>query len=525
MKTTLRLSLLAAAVGLALPASAQNIDKAIDAYRGGNYETAASQFYAVLQFEDEPGLIVEAEYGLGASFEKMELPLAALRYYEAIVKQGSDHPYFDKAVEGLLDIADKLDDDFKIPPVIDAMYEPNANALAKMKPEILQRVHFIIGRNSFRREKIADARDFLKTVKEGNPAFAKAQYLLGLIRLGVGRADRPEPDYERAIEHFENARRAIGPEAEAKSAQELYDLSTLAIGRALYEQAYRLDDGDPARDTLLRRAIVEYKRIPRFSEAWSDALFERAWAHTVNNEYGRALGALHSLKAPYFNEEFYPEGNVLTAIIYYYNCQWDRVNKVLDDTKATYQPLVESTGALLEANLEFDEWYSLLNKSLKAGLGHNDKQLIPFLVAKKITTDPRFKKFEGYLKEIEREVQFFESNPGFNKSEMGRQLSEEFLDVRDAFLQLLGRLVKTKLADLNTELNDITTRASIVSLETKTAETEWLEQGRETGGQVRSRLPRPFVPDDTFQFWWFRDEYWIDELGYYEYTIKTECFE
>ena len=25
--------------------------------------------------------------------------------------------------------------------------------------------------------------------------------------------------------------------------------------------------------------------------------------------------------------------------------------------------------------------------------------------------------------------------------------------------------------------------------------------------------------------WWFRNEYWVDELGYYELVIKTECFE
>lgn len=97
--------------------------------------------------------------------------------------------------------------------------------------------------------------------------------------------------------------------------------------------------------------------------------------------------------------------------------------------------------------------------------------------------------------------------------------------MRDAFLQLLGRLVKTKLNDIKVELSDITTRASIVSLETKTAEADWLEQGREIGGGARGVLPRPFIPDDTFQFWWFRDEYWIDELGFYEYTIKTECFQ
>lgn len=531
MKFSLRtLAALAAPslLGLSLasaPAAAQNIDKAISDYKGGNYEDAASGFYAVLQFSDEPGIIVEAQYGLAKSFEKMKLPLAAQRYFEEIVREGSDHPYFTEGVEGLLDAADELDDDFKIPPVIDAMYDVNTNALAKMKPETLQRIHFVVGRNAFQRQKIAEARDFLGTVKEGNPAYAKAQYLLGLIALGVGRPDSPPPKYEDAEVAFSNVRSSIGAKNENVRAQKLYDLATLGLARLHYERAYQLDDGDPRRTQLLEASAREYRTVPRFSDAWSEALFERAWTHTVANEYGKALGSLHSLNAPYFQETFFPEANILKAIIYYYNCQWDRVNRTLEDTKATYQPMVAQLETLLEANYDFDEWYALLNKSLKAGMNHGQSDLVPWHVARSITRDPRFSRFDDYLQEIEREVRYFETAPAFNKSEMGRQLSEEFLGVREAFLQLLGRLVKTKLQDIKTELGDITTRASIVSLETKTAEAEWLEQGRTIAGAKRGVLPRPFIPDDTFQFWWFRDEYWIDELGFYEYTIKTECFE
>ena len=93
------------------------------------------------------------------------------------------------------------------------------------------------------------------------------------------------------------------------------------------------------------------------------------------------------------------------------------------------------------------------------------------------------------------------------------------------YLKVIGRYVKSRLGALAEELSDITTRAQIVALETKTAEAEWLEQGKAIENKFRKRQPRPFIPDDTFQFWWFRNEYWVDELGFYEYTIRTECFE
>lgn len=513
-------------VGLAATTTqAQDIDRAVGAFQSGNYEDAASLFYAILRFEEDPSLIAESQYGLAASFAKLDLHLAALKYYENIVREGSDHPYFDKGVEGLLDVAHVMRDDLKIPPVIDAMYEDNIGALEKMNPAILQRVHYVIAKNSFNRGNIRDARDFLRTVRPGNPAYPQAQYLLGLIRLGVGRVDNPKPKYEKAFEHFRNARDSISMETKDERHRTLRDMAVLGIARTHYEQAYLHEEGDPKRERGLRTAIRLYRLIPRFSGAWAQALFERGWAHTVNNEYGKALGSLHSLNAPYFEEEFYPEANILRAIIYYYNCQWDRVNSVLDRTKSTYQPLVDQIQLILNEDYEWDEWYMLLNKSMDAGTDHGDGRLIPWIVARHLSRDPKFQSLEIFLRELEHEAQIFGESDTFARSEMGREMTDFAMETRKEWLKVIGKYIKTKLAGIGQELNDITTRASLVSLETKTAETQWLEQGRDISGQVRSRLPRPYIPDDTFQFWWFRDEYWVDELGYYEYSIKTECYE
>ena len=108
---------------------------------------------------------------------------------------------------------------------------------------------------------------------------------------------------------------------------------------------------------------------------------------------------------------------------------------------------------------------------------------------------------------------------------MGTTLVEDFDEIRKGYLGVMGKFLKAKVTSLAAELADISTRASLIALETKTAEADWLEQGRDIDSLQRKRLPRPFIPDDSFQFWWFRNEYWIDELGYYEFTIKTECFE
>jgi tetratricopeptide (TPR) repeat protein len=520
MSTTALLAML-----VSLPSFAQDAERAVQAFQQARYEDAAVHFDAVLRFAEDAGDVAEAQYGIAASFQKLKLNIASYKYYEDIVRVGADHPYFDKAIEGLIDLADVLQDELKIPAILDGTYDDNASAINKMSSELRQRMHYLIGRHLLNRKQIRDAREFLNTVKRGNQAYPHAQYLLGLIRLGVGRDDSPKPRYDRALRHFENVREVIPLDVTDERLRELRDLATLGIARIYYEEAYQLEEEDPKRSEGLRLAIYEYRQIPRFSDAWSDALLERAWAHTVYNEYGKALGALHSLRAPYFEDSFYPEAEILTAIIYYYNCQWDRVNGVLDRAKAEYTPLAERILTLSEEAYDFDEWYALLAKSLEAGRASTDERLIPYPVAVYISQDARFRKLESYLRQLEKEADVFRTSSSFSRGEMGREMAEFALETRDAFLQIVGKYVQAKLISTGQELNAVTTRVGLVSLETKTAETEWLEQGREIGGQVRKRLPRPFVPDDTFQFWWFRSEYWVDELGYFEYKIKTECFE
>ncbi len=526
LPSPLKQALLIAAFVAAPGAFAQNLDQAIDAFKAGQFDTAAAGFYSVLRLSEDPGEAVEAQYGLARSFEKLGLHLAALKYWTDIAEAGNEHPHFEKAIEGLVNSGEALDDDLNMPKTLDKVYNgSNTSTIEKMNPEVLQRVYFHIGRFIYNKQNFKEARKMFKAVKEGNPAYPHAQYMLGLLRLGVGQPDQPAPKYKEAIEHFTNTRNAIPADTKNKKLIELRDLASLGLARLYYEQAYQLEDGDPKRTEGLRNSMLEFQRVPRFSSGWSDALFERSWAHAVNNEYGRALGALHSLSAPYFKDDFYPEAKILQAIIYYYNCQWDRVNTILDEAKAQYEPMSAQMTKLTEGNLEFDEWYPLLQRSMEQVHDTVDEGLLPKQVALAVARDPKFMKMESFLKEIDREQKVFEKNRTFAQSDMGQTLVEDFDANRQGYLGVMGKFLKAKVGSLAAELGDISTRAGLIALETKTAEADWLEQGRNIENLERKRLPRPFIPDDTFQFWWFRNEYWIDELGYYEFTIKTECFE
>ncbi|MCP4500478.1 MAG: tetratricopeptide repeat protein [Deltaproteobacteria bacterium] len=512
---------------LAPQAQAQSYNQAVDAFEAGNFADAATLFYATIRFDDEDeGVITEAQFGLAKSFFELKLYAAALKYFEDIVKIGADHPRFKDAVEGLIAIADILGDDLKIPPVIDAIYTANQDYLTKISVSnsgLLEDMHYYIGKYTFSRGETRFARKILKTIPEDSKRYPQSQYLVGLIYMGINRADRPVPKYKKAITAFENARDAIPEKTKNLKLQELRDLATLGLARVYYQKGF-LEEDEKARNRLLVMSDIEYKHIPRFSKAWPEAIFERSWTQTVQEEYGNALGTLHNLNAPYFEGAFYPEAEILQGIIYFYNCQWDRIGVTLEATKARYVPVVKHIDGLLSEDLEFLEWYALLNTSLDGDKDNLSEGLIPWKVAKAISEDARFKKMETFLRQLEKEGRVFETDDTFATSSMGSEMADIAAANRDAFLNILGKYVKSKLNGLKVELNDITNRARIVLLETKTAEADWLEQGKEIGGVPRGELPRPFIPSDKFQFWWFRGEYWVDELGYYGAEIKSECF-
>ncbi len=503
---------------------AQNIDKAVQAYKSGNYVDSAIRFYEVLNYEEDPSLVAEAEYGVASSLEKTKLYLSAFKYYAIIVQEGSDHPFFAKAVEGLLDVGDALKDDVYVPQILDSIYDSNHNALKRLTGDVLPRIHYAVGERLFRVGDFNVSRDFLSTVREGSSVYPASQYLIGLQYARIGQSASARRNYKKANVAFENVRRTVPFKVEDKDLQNLRDMASLGIARLNYERAYLKDDGDPERDRLINLAISEYRDIPRFSQGWADAIFERGWAHAVKGEYGKTLGAVRDLLSPYFYDNFYPEAYILRAIAYYYNCQWDRVAGTLKEANERIEPMVGALDEVLEQDYDAEEWFTLFQKSMKAGT-EGGEGLIPWPVVAQIPSSHKYIKLMHFLKEVEREQLFFTKDPNIARGHLGRDMSDYVDETRSSFVRGIGSWIRSELKRSKNDLEGVLTRITIVDLETSTAETEWLSIGREIGGKVRTRLPRPFVPNDTFQFWWHRGEYWLDELGFHEYTIKTECYE
>jgi len=332
---------------------------------------------------------------------------------------------------------------------------------------------------------------------------AQEKYQRGVQLFSVKNANQ-KIDYKEAASLFKDVQMKAADQGQA--GKNLQELATLALARLYYEEAFLLPAENPNRVQIMKKAIEAYQSIPRFSVNWSSALFEQAWACTVIEDYGAALGALHSLKHSYFSYDFYPEAYILEAIVYWYNCQWVEAEGALKAFEENYVSLVPDLQKLLKNQKTNIEWSLWLDN-----------------------TDGDFKAIKSYLKNEKLNYKFqsaFSRLKEFRKTNsFSVELEESLLQTNKNLQHKSGAWIHDFLNRMLTEIKDIEVRAGIISLEIKTAQAEWLgEQNSLMAGN--NKPTRYFIQDDKHFFYWSKPtERWLDELGFYRFSIISKCYE
>lgn len=496
-----RISTLAASVALltvpVLPALAQDIDRAIQAYNDDKHYEASFLFYDVMQNTNDPDARLKAEYYIAQSLYKGGLYLPALQYYSEVFQAGQKHPYFLKATEGMTRVASKIGDDTLVPEVINRGYD-NFDESTRPNAASLNAINYLIGMITQRRGNYTEAKGFLEAVQEKSPLYIKAKYLLAIMAVKTA-AEQQAEDYSEALGHFSDLEKRLASATDDAS-KKLYRLALLGQARAYYSQ------GD------WKKSIEYYEKVPRFSDDWYDSMFESGWAYFQNGEFGRALGMVHSIQAPYFDDRYRAESFVLKATTYFQMCHFDRGRKALDEFFRIYEPMSEQ----LKPYLESDKTDAEMVDAIVEG----DPKL-PGEIRNQILFNRRFNKFLASVREAEREIEVAQKNfpEGGFKTYISEMLKEQASERKD----LTGKLVREQLKRESQFLDDFLNQGRIIKFETADAERKMLEAGKDITKGPRARGPRPNVPNASYQYWAFLGEYWIDELGFYEHSIKNEC--
>lgn len=480
-----------------------SLNPAIRAYNEGQFDRAAVNLYDFIAVSGQDGDRAKAEFYLAQTLEKMRLYQGALYHYNQIVNAGPAHPYYVPAIEGMVQVAEALDDDLAVPAFFNKEYNDD---FQRLRPEFLHKVNYMVGLVSSRTGQLDDAEAFLGVVPKDSSYFARARYLLGIVEIQKGqRGGSPEALDEashRAVAYFHEV---LGLQGNYVELKDLRDLARLGLGRTYYGL------GDYA------QAVKYYEEVPRFSQFWDQALFENGWARFLNDDFGGALGSLQALHAPQFAGSFQPESWILKATIYYQACLYDEAKAAIDTYRSSYSQTVQGLQPILASERELSYFYRLIRDT-------QEMRRLPRSVYHYLGTNRRVRGFDRYIAALDREEQTLRSLGVFKNSALQAELLQTVQQQRNLMQSVAGNFVKGRLDDAMATVQGFDGKAEIILFETSKAEGDRITRGVDYQTSLANQtLLRPMLPGEDWEYWNFQGEFWIDEIGYYQFTLKSGC--
>lgn len=498
------------AAALLVPAAAlaqADLTPAIRAYNENRFEQAAVYLYDFIAESGADANRAKAEFFLGQTVERMGLFQSAFFFYAEIINAGPSHPFYVPAIEGLIDVSEKLEDDIFVPVLLNKEYN---DEFQRLRPEYLHKVNYFVGVVSYRGGQLEDAEAFLGVVPKSSTYYGRARYLMGMVEIQKGRQagdlDGLEEGYRQANSYFNEVLGLRSTLAlRYDDLQDLRDLSRLGLARNYYGL------GEYA------NAVRYYEQVPRFSPYWDQALFENGWARFLNDDYGGALGTLQALHAPQFAGSFQPESWILKSTVYYHACLYDEAMETIATYETSYPQMVKQVQPLLEADEQFGFYYALINDP-------KQRSRMPRAIYNYLAANKRVRSLREYIDSLHKERASIQATQPFRTSTLRNVLTEVVDQQRNILENVAGKFVKGRLEEAMDVVRGFENQARIIRFETTKAEKTRLESGVDfqTALALQS-LERPVIPAEDWEYWNFQGEFWIDEIGYYQFTLKSGC--
>jgi len=439
----------------------------------------------------------EGAYQLAERLGSERLWISALDYYAEVLKGGKGGPQYLRAVAALVDLQQRLNDQYLIPNLLALSFDSSWNALP---PESIARVNYWVANVQLRRGNLDRAQTLLSAIPAADPIYPKARYLIGVVLSDPRYPGGPR--YAEALATFEAVAR-VAPKGQP-DLQNIQELARLGIARIHYGLRQ------------YAKAVAAYDSVPRFSRYWNQSLFENGFARFQNEDPGGALGSLQSLHAPQFSGAFEPESWILKATLYYFNCLYEESRGSLKEFEEIYLPI---WGALLpwaeSKGLSVLEYFQAISLP---------DPRIPRPVLLWIRNHERLMGVFELLRQIDREKAAIERSSAWKGNPLEAELLASLEQNADTVRQIAGQFAKNRILEASQNIKTFSDQAEIIRFEIVKAEKELAEMGVDQRKIFESQtLYRPAMPAEDWNYWKFQGEFWIDEIGYYQYTLKRGC--
>ena len=480
----------------------RDLADALTLAKSGKYAEASQRLFRLSYSPAFAAKRMQIKYILGLTLHQMKLNQVAAFQFIGVVKQGSNS-YIKQSLEKLSLAADALGDDTLLNYAISRV---NVDEFPRVHRDML---HFRIGEFQMRNKQYDEAARSFARVTPSHALYPSAKYQEGLAYAEASQPDRALTSFEELIQ----ARRGAGVTDKARVDGQM------GKARVLY-QKHAWDE-----------TIEAYRQIPRDSEFWHDTIFESSWAMLRSGRFRSAMSNFHSLHSAFYEDTYLPESLLLRSIVYLYICKYDEMDKTLDLFSLIYKPVYKSIDATLASVNSSERYFVMMNEMMKLVNKENVKKEatpLPYIVATKISREADFQKSFQYIRQLLAEKKRINALPGGWANLPVGQYARKVINTRLVKAkQHAGKIVHAHLVAIKEDLLDLIEQEGFIryemingrkeSLKKKIAGKELVEQ------QIDQDNQRDFYIQNGYEYWPFRGEYWLDELGNYHYVGTQSC--
>lgn len=491
-------------------------DRGRQAVRRNDFYEASKIFFGLLDKERNAQRLLQIRFILGRTLQELKLhQVAAFPYYEIIRSEGKTNPknkYVRQALERLTVAGDSLESDILLSYAIKQINEEDFPASNR------DMLYFRRGEVRFRDGNFIEAAREYNRVRSNSSFYNRARYNLALSLVEAGQLEKAESVFAQLAETSSDA--GVTNKSRVNA--------LMGKARVLYQRKMFAD------------SIEAYRDIPRDTEQWHDALFESTWAMLQDGRFRSALSNFHSLHSPFYDDFYQPESLLLRAIVYHYICRYDEMETTLNLFERIYGPVQNdlkntllstspsSAVALYREVRKVDETFDDIRKTTKRQRKSEFQLQIPFLVARNVLREGDVRRSMSYIKNLEGErARILKSPPTWRESRVGRYARRVVERRLEATQVAAGRLIRRHLERIQSDLAGHFEQSALVRLDMLSGKKEAVKKEIAGKGIVREQVDndqdRNFFIQNGYDYWPFKGEYWLDEIGNYHYLGVKAC--
>ncbi|MGZ3689929.1 MAG: tetratricopeptide repeat protein [Pseudobdellovibrio sp.] len=474
-------------------------------YQQGNFMAAATVFHKLTNTPNiGADLADQSNFYLGLSLYNLKLYQAASYPMMKAIRDDSKK-YKQRAMEKLISISNRLGDQH----ILDYV-------MAKMQITDLQKLaidvyYYKLASVSYEKGLLDQAVQYLKLSVEKNPNNEPALNLLGLSYL-------KKNDTQNAIDTYQ---KLLGLYAKYGNNYSKKGYTTLNLARAYYQNKDFETDAE------------YYRGISKDNSAYRESLTELGWSYLQIGKVRSALSVIQTLHTPFYENYFEPESLVLRAILLNYLCQFDEAEKAVKSFNENYENTLDilsnwtsETITVADAIAEINFATEILKSDKQnASAMNNYRGKIPFKVTRSILKDYRMKGLYDTYIMIRDESKIAKKYFGSVNTQLNPFLDKIYAGRLNYFKNQLALKFNQVIVAQEKNIMYYNQQIKFVNYEILEAKKSQLRLKISSADKpvVNDEENRNYYIKNGYRYWPFQGEFWIDEIGNYQYLGANHC--